>query len=264
MNALLTLRNIFWAATTLSELVLIFYLIRGKLVRSHVWLFGYLCSTVLQSALGVITYSLLQDFRGALTRNIIWSSQAVVITMRFCAVCEMGRRILAGYSGIWALARRLLLIVAAVVLAYTAIFSDKSFSMMILTVDRGAELAIASFIVGLLLFARYYMLEINPLDRALSIGFCLYSCFYVINDSLLEKWMEPYVGFWGFMDIITFLACLLIWIQAVRVYAPARVSAASQTVPSDLYGALSPEVNSRLRMLNDQLAQFLRSESPRL
>jgi hypothetical protein len=264
MSALLTLRNVFWAATTLGELVLIIYLIRGKLVHSHFWLLLYLCCTVLQSILGVVTYSLLDDFRGATTRTIIWSSQAVVITMRFSAVCEMARRILARYSGIWALAQRVMLIVAVVVLAYTAIFSDKRFSMMILTVDRGAELAIASFIVGLLLFARYYLLEINPLDRALSIGFCLYSCFYVINDSLLEKWMEPYVGFWGFMDIITFMACLLIWIQGVRVYAPARVSVTPKPVPSDLYGTLSPEVNTRLRLLNDQLAQLLRSESPRL
>jgi hypothetical protein len=264
MSALLTLRNVFWAATTLCELVLIIYLIRGRLVRSYFWLFLYLCCTVLQSVLVVITYSLLNDFRGAATRNIIWSSQAVVLTMRFSAVCEMARRILARYSGIWALAQRLLLVVAAVVLIYTAVFSDKRLSMMILTVDRGAELAIAAFIVGLLLFARYYLLEISPLDRALSIGFCLYSCFYVINDSLLERWMEPYVGFWGFMDIITFLACLLIWIQAVRAYAPALISVAPQTVPSDLYGTLSPEVNTRLRLLNDQLAQLLRRESSRL
>jgi hypothetical protein len=263
MSALLTLRAVFWAATTLGEIVLVFYLVRRKLVSSHFWLFLYLCCTVTQSVLGVVTYNLL-DFRTAATRNIIWGSQAVVITMRFLAACEMARRILARYAGIWALAQRVLLIVAATVLVYTAVFSEKRLSMMILTVDRGVELAIASSIVALLLFARYYMLEINPLDRALSIGFCLYSCFYVINDSLLEKWMEPYVGFWGFMDIITFLACLLIWIQAVRVYVPARVSVGPQTVPSDLYGTLSTEVNIRLRLLNDQLAQLLRSESPRL
>jgi hypothetical protein len=149
------------------------------------------------------------------------------------------------------------------VLLYTAVFSEKRLSMMILTVDRGAELAIASFVVGLLLFARYYMLEIDPLDRALSIGFALYSCFYVINDSLLEKWMEPYVGFWGFMDVITFLASLLIWIQAVRAYAPALEFVTSRSTSSDLYGALSAEVNVRLRLLNDQLAQLLRSESTR-
>lgn len=88
------------------------------------------------------------------------SSQAAVITMRLLAACEMARRILARYSGIWALAQRVLLIVAAAVVLYTAAFCERHLSMIILTVDRGAELAIASFIVGLL-FARYYMLEIN-------------------------------------------------------------------------------------------------------
>jgi hypothetical protein len=166
MSAQLTLRNVFWAATSLGEIVLICYLIHRKLARSHFWLFFYLCCTVAQSALGVVTYSLF-DFRSAATRNI-------------------------------------------------------------------------------------------------TIGFSLYSCFYVINDSLLEKWMEPYIGFWGFMDVITFLACLFIWIQAVRVYAPAREFLNPESVPSDLYGALSPEVNVRLRLLNDQLAQLIRSESPRL
>jgi hypothetical protein len=258
MSALLTLRNVFWAATTLAEIVLVLYLIRRRLMASHRWLLLYLFCTILQSILCVIIYSRL-DFYSPVTRTIIWSSQAVVITMRFSALCEMARRILARFVGIWAFAQRVLLIVAAGVLLYTAIFSEKRLSMMILTVDRGVELAVASFIVGLLLFARYYMLEITPLDRALSIGFCLYSCFYVINDSLLEKWMEPYVGFWGFMDIITFLACLLIWIQAVRVYAPVRESFAPVRVTPDLYGTLSPEVNVRLRLLNDQLAQLLRS-----
>ena len=262
MSAPLTLRNVFWAATSLGEVVLIFYLIHRRLVRSHLWLSLYFCCTVIQSALGVITYSLL-DFGSAATRDIIWSSQAVVITMRFSAVCEMARRILARYVGIWALAQRVLLIVAAGVLFYAAVFSEKRLSLMILTVDRGAELAIASFIVGLLLFARYYLLEIDPLDRALAIGFGLYSCFYVINDSLLEKWMEPYVGFWGFMDVITFLASLLIWIQAVRAYAPALEFVTFRSTSSDRYGALSAEVNVRLRLLNDQLAQLLRSESTR-
>ena len=108
MSALLTLRNVFWAATSLGEVVLIFYLIQRRLVRSHFWLFLYLCCTVIQSALGVLTYSLL-DFGSAATRDIIWSSQAVVITMRFSAVCEMALRILARYVGIWALAQRVLL-----------------------------------------------------------------------------------------------------------------------------------------------------------
>jgi hypothetical protein len=262
MTALLTLRNLFWAATTLSEIALLFFLVRRKLLDTHPVLFLYICATVLQSALGVVTYSLL-DFKSPVTRAIIWGSQAVVVFMRFAALYEMARRILAAYKGIWAFAWRVLLIVAAGVVLYTVIFSEKLLAMMILTVDRGAELAIASFIVALLLFTRYYLLPISPLDRALSIGFCLYSCFYVINDSLLEKWIETYTGFWGFMDIITFLASLLIWIHAVHRYAPARDAKVPRRVAAGLYGALSPQVNLRLSLINDQLTELLRAGNQR-
>jgi len=262
MTALLTLRNLFWAATTLSEVALLFFLVRRKLLDSHPVLFLYICATVLQSALAVVAYSFL-DFRSQETRVIIWGSQAVVITMRSAALYEMARRILAAYTGIWAFAWRILLIVAAGVVLYTVIFSEKLLAMMILTVDRGAELAIASFIVALLLFARYYLLPIGPLDRALAIGFCLYSCFYVINDSLLEKWMETYTGFWGFMDVITFLASLLIWIHAVLRYAPAREAMAPKRVTAAFYEALSPEVNLRLSLINNQLSDLLHAGNQR-
>ena len=73
MGDLLALRNLFWAATSLGEVILVLYLVWRKLVRSHHWLFLYLCCTIIQSVLGVITYSLL-EFRSAATRNIIWGS----------------------------------------------------------------------------------------------------------------------------------------------------------------------------------------------
>lgn len=75
--------------------------------------------------------------------------------------------------------------------------------------------------------------------------------------------MEQYVGFWGFMDIITFLASLLIWIHAVYLYSPGQESRAPTRMAPEVYGTLSPQVNIRLRLLNDQLAQLLHSENPR-
>lgn len=65
---------------------------------------------------------------------------------------------------------------------------------------------------------------------------------------------------WGYLDILTFLASLLIWIQAVWAYAEA-----TSTVPStkpmsqDLYATISPELNVRLKHLNDQVSQLLQA-----
>lgn len=81
MSALLTLRNLFWAATTLAEIVLVFYLIRRKLVDTHHWLLLYLCCTVFQSALAVVTYRFL-DFD---SRQPETSSGAVRLLSSPCA-----------------------------------------------------------------------------------------------------------------------------------------------------------------------------------
>jgi hypothetical protein len=48
---------------------------------------------------------------------------------------------------------------------YLAVFSG---------IERGSvELAIAAFIAALLLFAKYYLLPVHPLVRAIAVGFAL-------------------------------------------------------------------------------------------
>jgi hypothetical protein len=108
-------------------------------------------------------------------------------------------------------------------------------------------------IIALLLFARYYGLPMSHLNRSLCIGFCLYSCFSVINDSLLENWLYGYANFWSFLGVLTFLASLLIWIDAARVSSvtvPARKLA---VVSKEEYARLSSTLNARLRQLNERL-----------
>ena len=43
------------------------------------------------------------------------------------------------------------------------------------------------------------LLPIEPLDRALAIGFSLYSCFYVINDTIFEKLNNKFLEMWGYI-----------------------------------------------------------------
>jgi hypothetical protein len=258
MYETLNLRNLTWALTTITELVLLVYLVRRKLFRSHPFFSAYILIAILQSALMAATYEI-WGFHSYRAWLIFWLSQLVVMTARFTAVVEVARRVLSRFSGIWALGRRILIAIAACVLVYAAVLSKVYWYRLALNVDRGVELAIAAVIVALLLFARYYGLPMNPLDRSLCIGFCLYSCFYVINDSLFEKWVNTYLSFWRFLDILTFLASLLIWLAAARAYSvtvPARDPA---IVPKELYGKLSSELDVRLHLLNEHLDQLLHS-----
>src|SRR5271157_4879959 len=114
MPETLNLRNLEWALTTATELILLVYLVRRKLFRSHPFFSAYILIAVLQSALMAATYGIwgVQSYRAWL---VFWLSQIAVTIVRFAAVIELTRQILAPFSGVWALGRRVLLAVVAVV-----------------------------------------------------------------------------------------------------------------------------------------------------
>ena len=263
MTGPLALRNILWLGTTATEIVLLVVLLRRKLQKTHLAFLIYIAATILQSALAATVYYE-WGLRSPIASNAIWASQGVLICLRFSAVFEMASRALSAYRGIWGLAMRLLSAMALATLAYSMLIARKQLAVLVIGLDRGLELAIAVFVVGLLLFARYYLLPVQPLDRALAIGFCMYSCFYVINDSLFEKYLDSYLGLWGYLDVLTFLVSLLIWVKAVRAYS--RVASTvpePQQIPAGVYGTISPELNFRLKHLNDQVAQLLHAGNQR-
>lgn len=262
MSETLNLRNLEWALTTLTELVLIVYLVRRKLFRSHPVFSAYILGAILQSVLMVATYAIwgTQSSRAWL---VFWLSQLVMEIARFAAMVEVARRVLSPFSGIWALGRRVLLLAAGSVLVYTALLSREYWYKLPLNVDRGVGLVGAAMIVTLLLFARYYGLPMDHLDRSLCIGFCLYSSFCVINDSLYDKWLLDYLNLWSFLGVLTYLASLLLWLGAARAYSETAPARDPVIVPKELYGKLSTELNVRLRLLNEHLNQLLNSGDQR-
>ena len=262
MSETLNLANVGWALSTIAEVLLLVYLVRRKLLGSYPLFSAYILIAILQTVLTLAIYGIWgsQSFRAWLT---VWLSQAVVEAARFAAIVEVARRILSPYSGIWALSRRVLLVAAGSVLVYAALLSRDYWYSLPLNVDRGVGLAGAAVIVTLLLFTRYYALPTNNLDRALCMGFCLYSCFTVINDSLLERWVSSYMSLWSFLGVLTFLASLSVWIVAVRAYSETVPAHDSVIVAKEVYGKLSTELNVRLRLLNEHLNQLLNSGGQR-
>jgi hypothetical protein len=121
------------------------------------------------------------------------------------------------------------------------------------------ELCVASFIVGMLLFVRYYRIPVAPLERLLAIGFCLYSCFFVISDSMYEHWRQPIGPVWGYLDILTFFASLLVWAAAVNRYSEIPKPAAQPEMSPESYRELSRELNSRWQVLYNRLDHLFRS-----
>jgi hypothetical protein len=256
------LRDFAWAITSVMEVVLVGYLLRRGLYRSHPAFVFYIVAALLQSLVIFLAYQRF-DFRSVAAWWIGWSSQTLLTGARWLASLEIARRLLSNYSGIWALAKRVLLTVSVIVLIYSLFFTHGDWYFMVMSMERGLKLAVASFIVLVLLFARYYRVPVFSLERTLAIGFFLYSCFSVVNYSLFERWFEKYSNLWNFLDILFFLASVLTWIYAVRTFPVEKTASSPIFISPESHGKLSGQLNLRLRLLNDHLAHLLRSGDPR-
>lgn len=262
MAASLILRNVSWALSTLLELVLLFFLVRRRFYRSHPAFCLYVIVAILQSAVVAASYlSFGTDSRQSY--DVGWGSQAMVIAVRWGAIMEISRKTFADYSGIGAMVSRILLGLAACVLVYSIASAKTKWELVVLNADRSTELGIATFIVALFVFVRYYRVPMPDLERLLAIGFCLYSCFAVLNDSIYENWRRAAGNLWDYLDLLTFTATLLLWISAVRSYSEIPVATSPATLSPEDYGELSQKLNSRLYLLNHRLNRLFRSEDPR-
>jgi hypothetical protein len=117
----------------------------------------------------------------------------------------------------------MLLAAAGLVLLYSWAVGKPRWQLAILNADRAFELAIALAIAILFLFVRYYEIEMAPSERLLAISFFLFSCFSLLNDSILERWLYDYDVLWNLAGNLVFIPCLLLWIWAVREAQPKTV-----------------------------------------
>lgn len=258
----LNLQNLAWAVTTLLKGVLLFYLLRRRLYRSHPVFFVYALATILQTLLLMFTYRH-WGIQSIQSWNIFWASQAAVICARWLAVSELARKMLGNYTGIWKMANGLFFATGICALAYPVLASQHNWQAAVLNASASAELSIAAFLVLLFLFARYYRLPIADLERYLAIGFCLYSCFSVINNSMLMRWLTSFADLWNYLEIFAFFATLLLWISAVRKYSHTLVASVTESISPEMYAKLSLETNARLYQLNKQLSHLLHTEDSR-
>ncbi len=254
-------QNLLWATDVVGKIVLLIVLAVRKNYRFYPTFSFYLLTTLAHDVVAFVTYRL-WGFDSATAYRIAWGAQAIVLFARALAVAEVCRHLLSRYRGVWALAWRFLLLCAVAVLSYSTLAARHDWGLALLTADRGLELSIATVIVVLLLFARYYEVKVEPVVRSLAVGFCLYSCSAVLNNTVLERWLHDYSAFWNLLGMLAFLASLSIWSWALR-HSQSEAQAKQILLPSGIYQVIAPEINLRLRLFNEQLSRFWKVEAGR-
>jgi hypothetical protein len=261
MDEIVSFERMLWAFMVFLNGGLLVLLLYRKNYRAFPFFFVYVVFNFLQCFVLFGSYRI-WGFNSPVSNRIAWGTQGFVIVARALAVAQICKRVLANYRGVWALAKHLLVATAAVVLLYSWAVARGSWQFAVLNTDRGMELAIASVIVILFLFTRYYGVVVEPAVRALASGFFLYSCFFVLNDTILERWMYDYSTLWNLLGTLAFVASMLLWGSALRERQP-ETTFEPEMLSEGIYHMVAPEINDRLRALNDHLGQFWSVERKR-
>jgi hypothetical protein len=249
-----TTQQVSWDFSIFLRTLLLCLLLFRKNIRSLPFFTAYLLVNLSKGLVLNFVYKT-WGFDAPISHDLAWETEAVVVCARALAVMELCRLVFIGYRGIWSLAWRVLLTCAAFVFLYSSLVSEHSWTAAILGASRALELTIATVLVALFVFLRYYQVVPEPTIRSLALGFCVYSCIAVLNDTILLRWLARYAPVWNALGVFAYLACLLFWIWALRKSFPLPVLN-PMLLPSSVYRQISPEINSRLRALNNQLSQF--------
>jgi hypothetical protein len=242
-----------------SAFLLLLLAARGNF-RSYPALATYLALNLIFGIAAFGVYRRWGFFSGTAWK-IAWSMQGSVIFARSAAAVETCRHMLAPYRGVWALAWRVLLACAGLVLIYSLLAARGELGFILPKIARGLELAIAAVIVGLFFFVRYYQPEVQTADRLVAVGLCLYSAFNVVNNTILDRYLNSYVPVWNDFSMLAFLASLLLWTRAIWKAQGAKLSQVT-LLPAAVYQTYAPQVNLRLRALNNALCKVLKLEVP--
>ena len=254
-------QQVLWAVNTVVAVALLVLLVVRRNYRAYPAFSFYILFNL---TLGITTYVIYRrwGFRSKISWFFAWGLQAAAILARAIAVVEVCRHFLSRYTGIWAFAKRVLLGCAVLVSLYSGLAARHRWALAIPSADRGLELSIAAVIVVLFLFARYYEVQPESTDRSLAIGFFLYSCFSALNDTILERYLGSYARLWNILATLAFLTSLVLWSWALRRTRTATATE-QRLLPIDVYQSFTPQINLRLRALNDQLGKIWKPEANR-
>lgn len=252
-----TLKILWMSGVGLQALILA--LMAGKkFQRSFPAVFFYLLISLLQAPAMYIVYTT-KGYSSWPAFWVGWSSQAIVVVARWLAVCEVCRTVLGQFEGIWALTWRVLAVLGSSAMILALLLGGHDFVKIVSTFDLSLEVSMTTVLMLFFVFSRYYKVFVQNSLRTMAVAFCLYSLFRTINDLVLQAFLRDYAGTWNFIDEVTYLATLLLLGGAVYVLSSER-SEKVVLLPQAVYSGFVPQVNERLRLLNERLSEFLRSK----
>ena len=256
--------KLMWALSGAVQLF-VFVLVITKRYSGKLPMFtAYVTLNLVQAALLVVVYSRV-EFHSKTSYALYWISEVLTLVAQTLAATELLRHALRQYRGIWALTGRVLALASFVVVASAAVNAGKDTDWGLMIADRGYHLTFAVAIVLCLVVVRVYSIPVNPTYKTILAGFCVFSCIFVVANTLVKilflQRFAAYNDVWNYGNLIVFVGVYVAWAFAL-LQPVSATDEGPELLPASTYQQMSPEINSRLRVINDVLCKFWRLEPP--
>jgi hypothetical protein len=250
-----------WAISAVVQITVLSLVVTRRHFHKLPLFSVYIALNLCQAALLFFVYSQF-DLNSHAARQSSWLSELLILTVQTFAATEVLYRVLRHYAGIWGLAWRLIVVAAALVICHELASAKQSPEWTLMIANRGYHLTFALALISCLFLVRFYSIPIDPVYKTLLAGFCVFSCTVVVANTLLQTlFLRHFIDsgvVWNYLEMVTFLAVQIAWAVALRHRVQADDKPALS--PPSTYDRLSPDVDARLRALNDALSRFLRAQ----
>jgi hypothetical protein len=273
--------SLYWLTVLFETLLCILVFVRG--LQKRLPFFAAHTIVLVAGTIGLQVVYHHFGFRSTSSYNAYWLAAGLIMIARGFAVAELCRFELRAYQGIWALAWRILTILAVLLMGHAAVDAwgqINRIAMYGLTIERDFEISSVFVLLAMLLIHHYYGLTLEPLQRWIAVGMFLVCTIDVVNNTILRDaltgnlsyWLfERHVSLWselrpriehatGWWDTVRLSALFIsmsIWCFALRRPLPAPAQNPA-LLPAEVYRELSPAINLRLRAFNDRLLEMLK------
>jgi hypothetical protein len=252
-----------WGCSTLAQLIVLSLLFLKGSFRKLPLFTAYIALNICQVGFLLAVYSLWGTDSHP-TFVLAWTSECVTLLAQALATTEILGITLRPYPGIWGLGWRALAFTSTLVVLIVALATRGTWDRATwFQLNRGYHLTFAAAVIACLLLVRYYSIPVPTAYKMILGGFCLNSCVEVVINTgvqLLFHKYEVHQATWQFLTTLSFIVALFIWAAALRKPFPVEDR---QTTPlsDSTYQRLSPEINERLRELNEKLLRIFKLEA---
>jgi hypothetical protein len=253
-----------WACSVLAQLVLLLFLFLKGSFRKLPFFTGYVALNICQAGFVAAVYSI-WGTNNPTTTTLDWYSETLTLVAAALATTEVLKVTLEPYKGIWGLAWRSLAGVSATVVILVAMATHSTWpGAKWFELERGYNLTFASAVIACLLLVRYYSIVVPAAYKMILGGFCFYACTDILINTILQALLKTqfyvYQPIWQSSRMLSFIAVQILWTAAVWKRLPVQ---ARPTVPpsNSIHSRLSPEINERLRELNEALLRLWKLEA---